>query len=727
MAELKMEVILQAFDRVTSVLGGIDGSISKTKRNISDYKKRIKSLNDGIPATGPLSRQQQRDQKELERTNRMIARQKQRLKDLYKMQAHRSQGKQMMGAGGMHIAAATAMGYGVTRLVAEGAEFEETMSRVQALTRLQKDSPALKMLQQQAEELGEKTWATSKQAAEGQAFYAMAGFKPEDIVKAMPSTLDIAKAGGIEIGRAADISSNILSAFKLPADELGKVADSLVATFTRTNTDMEMLGQTMKYVAPVAQSLGLNLEESLAMTGLLGNIGIQGDQAGTALRSIEQRLAAPPSSAIKALKALGIKTKDKKGNLRNVAIIFQELFEKTKKMGSADRMKYLTAISGLEASAAMTEFTSGDFYNKYTGLLKEIEEAHKNGEAALVAGIMSDNLIGDIEQLSSGWARFRQLIFQTNSGGLRDTTKLLTKIMGSINAFTKQNPELVSNLSYIAAGVMGITASLGLAKLAWGAFQFAVLGNPVVAAIAGIGLVMYGVYKNWDSLVWFFTDGVFQIGKDLRNVYDWLGSWIGRIPIIGSKLQFVFDIGANTILGIGTAFRKFGEFMGAGVAFVVNAFRDWDSSFAVLKSSVAEFWDDMVKWAQPAIDRVMKILQPFFDAYYAIVGKKDTAMYDKLDIENKIGLTYGEFGTLSPEVQLKAIGGNAPLNDAARQEDYQRILQNRINGTGNRTQTNTFKINITAPSGDASAIAESVKRGIASVTNKNSAFLGDVT
>lgn len=725
MAELKMEVILQAFDHVTSVMRGIDGSIGKTKQNINDYKKRIRELNDRIPQVGPLSRAQQRDQQELDRTNRLIDRQKERLKHLYKTQAHRNAGKQMMGAGGMHIAAATAMGYGVSRFMDDGMNFDTTMGRVQALTRLQKDDPMLAALRANAKELGASTWADPTQVAQGQAFYAMAGFKPEEIIKSMAGTLDLAKAGDVDISRAADIGSNILSAFGLSADEMDRVGDILVGTFTRTNTDLEMLGETMKYVGPIAKGLGVSLEETSAIAGVLGNIGIQGSQSGTAMRAIFSRLAAGPSMAKKELAKLGIKTNDKKGNLRTPVDLLREVLQKTAKMGNAQRMGILKSIAGEEAAAAFSALIEKGNLEDLNRIIDELKNNH--GESKQLAKVMADNLSGDMQQLNSAWTDFKISIFEVNNKGLRNTFKWLTKIMVNIGDFAKSNPEIISNLSYIAAGVMGITASLGLAKLAWGAFQFAVLGNPIVAAIAGIGLVMYGVYKNWDSLVWFFTDGVFQIGKDLRNVYDWLGSWIGRIPIIGSKLQFVFDIGANTILGIGTAFRKLGEFMGAGVAFVVNAFRDWDSSFAVLKSSVAEFWDDMVKWAQPAIDRVMKILQPFFDAYYAIVGKKDTAMYDKLDIENKTGLTYGEFGTLSPEVQLKAIGGNAPLNDAARQEDYQRILQNRINGTGNRTQTNTFKINITAPSGDASAIAESVKRGIASVTNKNSAFLGDVT
>ncbi|OYQ79295.1 phage tail tape measure protein [Wohlfahrtiimonas chitiniclastica] len=724
-AELKMEVILQAFDHVTSVMRGIDGSIGKTKQNINDYKKRIRELNDRIPQVGPLSRAQQRDQRELDRTNRLIDRQKERLKHLYKTQAHRNAGKQMMGAGGMHIAAATAMGYGVSRFMDDGMNFDTTMGRVQALTRLQKDDPMLAALRANAKELGASTWADPTQVAQGQAFYAMAGFKPEEIIKSMAGTLDLAKAGDVDISRAADIGSNILSAFGLSADEMDRVGDILVGTFTRTNTDLEMLGETMKYVGPIAKGLGVSLEETSAIAGVLGNIGIQGSQSGTAMRAIFSRLAAGPSMAKKELAKLGIKTNDKKGNLRTPVDLLREVLQKTAKMGNAQRMGILKSIAGEEAAAAFSALIEKGNLEDLNRIIDELKNNH--GESKQLAKVMADNLSGDMQQLNSAWTDFKISIFEVNNKGLRNTFKWLTKIMVNIGDFAKSNPEIISNLSYIAAGVMGITASLGLAKLAWGAFQFAVLGNPVVAAIAGIGLVMYGVYKNWDSLVWFFTDGVFQIGKDLRNVYDWLGSWIGRIPIIGSKLQFVFDIGANTILGIGTAFRKLGEFMGAGVAFVVNAFRDWDSSFAVLKSSVAEFWDDMVKWAQPAIDRVMKILQPFFDAYYAIVGKKDTAMYDKLDIENKTGLTYGEFGILSPEVQLKAIGGNAPLNDAARQEDYQRILQNRINGTGNRTQTNTFKINITAPSGDASAIAESVKRGIASVTNKNSAFLGDVT
>lgn len=725
MAELKMEVILQAFDHVTSVMRGIDGSIGKTKQNINDYKKRIRELNDRIPQVGPLSRAQQRDQQELDRTNRLIDRQKDRLKHLYKTQAHRNAGKQMMGAGGMHIAAATAMGYGVSRFMDDGMNFDTTMGRVQALTRLQKDDPMLAALRANAKELGASTWADPTQVAQGQAFYAMAGFKPEEIIKSMAGTLDLAKAGDVDISRAADIGSNILSAFGLSADEMDRVGDILVGTFTRTNTDLEMLGETMKYVGPIAKGLGVSLEETSAIAGVLGNIGIQGSQSGTAMRAIFSRLAAGPSMAKKELAKLGIKTNDKKGNLRTPVDLLREVLQKTAKMGNAQRMGILKSIAGEEAAAAFSALIEKGNLEDLNRIIDELKNNH--GESKQLAKVMADNLSGDMQQLNSAWTDFKISIFEVNNKGLRNTFKWLTKIMVNIGDFAKSSPDIISNLSYIAAGVMGITASLGLAKLAWGAFQFAVLGNPVVAAIAGIGLAMYGVYKNWDSLVWFFTDGVFQIGKDLRNVYDWLGSWIGRIPIIGSKLQFVFDIGANTILGIGTAFRKLGEFMGAGVAFVVNAFRDWDSSFAVLKSSVAEFWDDMVKWAQPAIDRVMKILQPFFDAYYAIVGKKDTAMYDKLDIENKIGLTYGEFGTLSPEVQLKAIGGNAPLNDAARQEDYQRILQNRINGTGNRTQTNTFKINITAPSGDASAIAESVKRGIASVTNKNSAFLGDVT
>src|SRR5690606_18810915 len=142
-------------------------------------------------------------------------------------------------------------------------------------------------------------------------------------------------AGRTELAQTADIASNILTGFKLTADQTGRLGDILVGTFTRSNVDLNMLGETMKYVAPVAADLGVNIETAAAMAGKLGDAGIQGSMGGTALRAILSRLAAPPKMAAEALEKLRIKTTDAKGNLRDMPAILNDIAKATARMGDA--------------------------------------------------------------------------------------------------------------------------------------------------------------------------------------------------------------------------------------------------------------------------------------------------------------------------------------------------------------------------------------------------------
>lgn len=133
----------------------------------------------------------------------------------------------------------------------------------------------------------------------------MAGFTPQAIQAALPGVLNMALAGGVELGETADIGSNILTQFNLTADQMDRVGDTLTAAFTRTNTDLRALGETMKYTGPVAAKLGISLEEAAAMAGMLANNGLRGSDAGTAMRASLFRLASPPKAAADALKELG--------------------------------------------------------------------------------------------------------------------------------------------------------------------------------------------------------------------------------------------------------------------------------------------------------------------------------------------------------------------------------------------------------------------------------------
>ncbi|TLX52829.1 phage tail tape measure protein, partial [Stutzerimonas nosocomialis] len=232
------------------------------------------------------------------------------------------------GAGG--LATGGGILYAGTRLMAPGLDFDASQSKVQALARLDRNSPEMKALREQARALGASTQFTAGEASNAQGFLAMAGFNPTAIQAAMPGMLDLAKAGDFGLAETADIASNILTGFNLQASETGRLGDVLVGTFTRSNTNLQMLGETMKYAAPVAASVGQDIETVAAMAGKLGDAGIQGSMGGTALRAILNRLSAPPKAAAAALDTLGISAKDADGNLRDMPTVLQEIYEKTK-------------------------------------------------------------------------------------------------------------------------------------------------------------------------------------------------------------------------------------------------------------------------------------------------------------------------------------------------------------------------------------------------------------
>ncbi|MDF8528988.1 phage tail tape measure protein, partial [Escherichia coli] len=311
------------------------------------------------------------------------------------------------------------------------------MSRVQALTRIDKNSPQFKALREQAIKLGSETQFTAGDAASGQAFLAMAGFTPQAIQAALPGVLDLAMAAGMDLGQTADISSNILTQFGLSADQMDRVGDTLAATFTRTNTDLRSLGETMKYTGPVAASLGLSLEQAAAMTGVLGSVGIRGSDAGTALRASLSRLVDPPKAAAMALKELGVETQDAYGNMRRMENILNELYQATRKYGNAAQVSFFRAIAaqvsffraiaGQESYVSLMNLVTAAGENNLPRLTQEIELA--TGELNHTARVMADNLDGDLKSLNSAWEGLRIRVADLVDGPLRSVTQSFTRVI----------------------------------------------------------------------------------------------------------------------------------------------------------------------------------------------------------------------------------------------------------------------------------------------------------
>jgi len=202
---------------------------------------------------------------------------------------------------GLTVAFAAA---GIVRTVAD---FEEAVSGLKAVSRATNDQ--IVELTDTARGLGATTKFSATEAAEGMEFLAKAGFDTNQILSAIPATLDLAAAGNISLAEAADIASNVLSGFQLAASETGRVVDVLASASSRSNTDIIQLGEALKFAAPIASQFNVSIESSTAAIGVLSNAGLQATLAGTGLRRVIKELANPSEQLAEFLGGASLQTR----------------------------------------------------------------------------------------------------------------------------------------------------------------------------------------------------------------------------------------------------------------------------------------------------------------------------------------------------------------------------------------------------------------------------------
>jgi len=259
-----------------------------------------------------------------------------------------------------------------------GADFEAQMVRVKALAGATAEQ--FEALKRKALELGGSTKYSASQVAQAMEYMVMAGMKVKDILKSTGDVLNLATVGNLDLARASDIATNIMSGFGLKAEELGRVVDVMAKTITTSNTTVEELGETMKYVAPIAHSMGVSLEETLAMAGLLGNFGVKGSMAGTTLSALITRLSAPTGEAAQALAALGIVTTDAEGKLKPLPQLLKEIAQALNALPQTQRAEYLKKIFGeepLKGIIPLLEAAQKGVLENYIKTLKNSQGAAK--------------------------------------------------------------------------------------------------------------------------------------------------------------------------------------------------------------------------------------------------------------------------------------------------------------------------------------------------------------
>lgn len=653
--------------QMAAALAAAKSEASQLSTKFDAQRLKVQQLRDKLHAAGISTKNLSEHDKQLrasiaatrtgiEQKTQALKRQAEEQRKLAKLQQQAAKGAAigagMSGAGAVALYGGQRALRGTAGLLSAGVDFDAQMSKVQALTRLEKTSADYAMLRAQALELGASTMFSATEAAQGQAFLAMAGFDPKAIKGAMPGLLDMAKAGDLDLGRTADISSNILSAFGIDPNKMGNVADTLTKVFTTSNVNLEMLGNTMSYVGPVARAAGVDLETTAAMAGLLGNVGIQGEKGGTALRAMLLRLSAPTGGAAKMLDKLKVKTRDAQGNVRNVMEVLADLAKQTEKMGSAQKLEALKTIFGEEPAAAMTELLSQAGAGGILEYLNKVRDSA--GAAGKTAGIMADNLMGDLDEMSSTWEDVRISLFDANQGEIRAWAQSITAGIRSVGDWFKANPIAATWLVRLIIGVSVFTGVVGALLIPLGLlvakgmlmrFVFAkafaafaasggVIGiiqggiarvaggfgllvrwgtallrlNPFAAWVVGIFGFVHSLFENWGKIKAAFNAGDWSAigGFIIQGLEAGLNmATLGLYGFIKSMLSGLVTV-VKKILGIhspSTVFAEIGGFIMDGLILGITRL------LSALKGVLVGLWGSMVSAVGSAVSAFVESIK----------------------------------------------------------------------------------------------------------------------
>ena len=350
-----------------------------------------------------------------------------------------------------------------------GASFQASMKKVQAISGA--TGADLKRMSDQAKELGIATKFSAKEAADGMSFLAMAGYDANQILESMPGLLDLAAAGELELAEAADIASNVLSAFRYEADQTGRVSDVLAKTAASSNTSVQQLGQAFKKVAPMAGQLGLSVEETAAMIGTLGNVGVQASIAGTSLRTMMARLLDPSREATAVLQKLGVQVFDVDGKLRPLPDIVNELGE------AGASASDLVKIFGTEGVLAATTLAT-EGREKLEGFTESLENA--GGAAKSMAEVMMEGLKGAWIELQSA---ITGLMIAVADAGILD---MLESLIDTISEVVRWMADLPGPVLLAGMAVATLVAAIGPLLMILPGLALYISALPVSLAAMGV-------------------------------------------------------------------------------------------------------------------------------------------------------------------------------------------------------------------------------------------------
>lgn len=457
-----------------------------------------------------------------------------------------------------------------------GSDFEAGMSEVAAISGA--TGKDLEALTAKAKEMGATTKFSATESAEALKYMAMAGWDTGKMLSGLPGVMNLAAASGENLGTVSDIVTDAMTAFGLSADKAGHFADVLAQASSKSNTNVGMMGETFKYVAPVAGALGYSVEDAAVAIGLMANSGIKSSQAGTALRQTLTRLAKPTDEVEAAMEDLGISLTNSKGEMKSLGEVILDMRKGFKNLTKDQQAQYAASIAGQEGMSGLLAIVnaSDEDFNILTEAIQ-----NSDGAAQSMADTMQDNLKGAVTIAKSALEGLGITVYEEISTPMKNAVETATEYTGQLQR------------AFEAKGIEGAVSTLGTV-LASAATKVAQAAPKMVDAGANmIVSFVQGISKNARKL----STAAVNVGKSLVSA---LLKFVPEAGKAGLKLITAF---AKQLVGY-----KLGKDIESLGSTIIKSFSDISRSVSNAIGKITPIIEKMASAAIKAAEGGIEVL-----------------------------------------------------------------------------------------------------------------------
>ena len=440
-----------------------------------------------------------------------------------------------------------------TAAVKTSMEFEAAMSKVAALSGAQGEQ--FESLRDKAMEMGAQTMYSATESAEALQYMALAGWGTEDMLNGLEPILKLAGAAGMDLGRASDIVTDGLTAMGLTAQDAAHFPDVLAVAMSKSNTDVDQLGEAFKYVAPLAGAMGYSIEDLSIALGLMANAGIKASQGGTSLRRVLQNLSKPTDKVAIAMADLGISMFNPDGSAKSLYDLMVELRESMKDLSQEEQAMYASTIAGstgLSGLLAIVNASDKDFNNLTDAIY------NSNGAGMEMYDTMTNNLQGSITTLMSALESLMISMGDLLVPLIKDVVGVIQGWVEHLNGLDETQKKQIIQIALVVASIGPLITIVGKLFTAISTvvkFVQLLSANPIIILAATIAAAIGGlvgtIITNWDSTksatenVWngiklFMTNVVKGLLNFIENLFP-------RFKEAGKKLFTALWDGLKTV------------------------------------------------------------------------------------------------------------------------------------------------------------------------------------